>query len=84
MIIQIQPVPAFPNSGVQLDVHNGNVILGDTASFLYTVLDVSGDPVSVSRRVSMTTGQYENWVGGDEYVCACIAENVGLVPITGG
>jgi hypothetical protein len=38
--------------------------------------------VSARQRAELTPEQYEAWTGADEYVCECIAKNVGLTPAT--
>lgn len=83
MILGIQPVPAYPSSGVYMKLEEGRIELESTASFLYTVLDTGANPVSLSRRVSLTLDQYNGWTGADTYVAANIAVNAGLTPISG-
>lgn len=84
MIIPIQPVPSYPGSGVYLDVYNGVVELNTTAKFLYQLLDSGQNVVSRTWQNALTSGQYANWGDSDTYVAYCVAQNVGLTPITGG
>lgn len=81
MIIPIHPVACWPTSGTQLSVDGGKVQLGVTASFMYSLLNSTGTAVFGPERCFLTTGQYANWVGDDEYVCICVAQNIGITPL---
>ena len=78
MTVDINPVPAYPNSGCKLMISNVTVELNNTATFITQLLDISGQRVAISQRVSLTSGQYENWTGADSYVVGCIVSNLGL------
>jgi hypothetical protein len=81
MTIAIEPVPAFPSEATQLRVDDGHVIFNQSINCQYALLDADGNLVSVPKRNTLTTEQYEAWTGDDEFVAQCVAENIGLTPI---
>lgn len=81
MRIAIQPVPSFPHSATQLECVDTVVTLGVGLNTEYRLLDDSGQIVSARLRNSLTEEQYNAWTGEDEFVCKCVAENVGLTPV---
>lgn len=83
MILGIQPVEAYPNSGQYIRVYDGQVVLGYTAKFLYYLLDTSGTMVSVPTSHEMLPSVYDAWTGSDTYVAATIAQSIGLTPLSG-
>lgn len=83
MIIGVQPIAAFPSSGHYIRVYDGQIMLGNTAKFLYYLLDVSGNAVSIPKNIQLQSTTYNNWTGDDTFVAATIAQSVGLTPLSG-
>ena len=81
MITKIAPVPAYPKTGVQLRVDDGHITLGVGGNFQWAILDDEGNMVAGPGRNELTTNQYAKWTDDDEYVAACVAENLGLKPL---
>lgn len=83
MMLGIQPIAAYPNSGVYVWINDGRIELNIGVSFAHTLIDVSGNPVSLTRREILQSTSYNTWTGADTYVAAAIATQVGLTPLSG-
>jgi len=83
MMLGIQPVAAYPRSGLYLWVNDGRIELEVGVSFAHTLIDVSGNPVSLTRREIVQSSTYSSWTGADTYIAASIATQVGLTPLSG-
>lgn len=81
MIIPIQPVQAFPASGVALRVDDGRVDLGNGANFEWALLDANNNIVGGPDRNALTEEQYAAWNTDDSDVAKAVATNLGLVPV---
>ena len=80
MKIAITPVPCFNGPAVSLECVDTSVQLGSGLNTEFRLLNDKGELVSARQRAELTAEQYEAWTGEDEYVCECIAKNVGLTP----
>ena len=80
MKIAISPVPSFPRQATQLEIVSTTVELGKTATCVWQLLDQENEPCSVLNSSKLTSDQYAAWVGDDNYVARCVAENAGLAP----
>lgn len=81
MKVPVQEVFTWPKKSTVLLVNEGQVELGEGASFKATLMD-DQDRVTVNcGRVRLTTEQYATWLQNDEQVGRWVAENLGLVPV---
>ncbi len=78
MKIAIKPVPSFPHTATQLECIATTVELGVGLSTGWRLLDSGNQIVSALGIASLTAEQYEGWTGDDDYVCECVASNLGL------
>lgn len=80
MTITITPVACFNGPAVSLECVDTAVVLGTGLNTEWRLLNAAGQLVSARNRASLTDAQYAAWTGEDEFVCECIATNVGLTP----
>ena len=82
MRIAIIPEPCFNGPATQLECVDTQVQLGVGLDTECRLLNAKNDIVSARQRAQLKPEQYEAWTGSDEYVCECIARNLGLTPAT--
>jgi len=78
MIKNIEPVTVFPNTATQLRVDDVHLVLSQSASVQWALLDSSAATLTVNR-VTIEGVEYENWGTDDEYVFNLVASKLGLV-----
>ncbi len=79
MKLPIVPVGGFPKPGITLRVDNTLVSLtNNTANCQWAILDEDGAITTGPFRSDISSEQMDGWIGDNEYIVACVAQNVGL------
>jgi hypothetical protein len=89
MQIQIANAPVYSGQTTQtsigtataLVVSQGSVVLGQGATFSYSLLDADGNLIGSPGTCQLTADQYANWTGDDIWVAQKVAANLGLTPV---